>query len=339
MRESRLFSTLPYLDRMEWADGIEVLDGRDLSPLESVRRIRAAAARYPVLVLDGTARSEQVAAAIIARMRRPPPLIMTDATWKRGSSLPDRIACAAGMRAMRGPHITFCVLSSWELERFPRTWGVPAEQVRFTPFCCTLSERELELPVSDDGGVFAGGDSLRDYRTLLDAASGIDAKVTIASVRLGRLASAPANVSIGKVTPQEFAELNRGAAVVVVPLADSSDRSAGQQTYLNAMALGKPVVVTDAPGVRDYVEDCRTGLIVPVGDPGAMAAAVRRLLDPANKAEVDRMRRSARETVLSRFTRRNYIASIRNVVEEQPRRSVSVNRQGRSGAQRDATRG
>ena len=29
----------------------------------------------------------------------------------------------------------------------------------------------------------------------------------------------------------------------------------GQQTYLNAMALGKLVIVTKAPGVGDYIEN------------------------------------------------------------------------------------
>ncbi len=168
---------------------------------------------------------------------------------------------------MHGPHITFCVLSSWELERFPQTWGVPAAQVRFTPFCFTIPEHELDLPVAEDCGVFAGGDSLRDYTPLIDAARGIEARVTIASRSLDERTNAPANVSLGEVSPERFAELNRRAAVVVVALADSGDRSAGQQSYLNAMALGKPVVVTDAPGVRDYVEDREDGADRPLGRP------------------------------------------------------------------------
>jgi hypothetical protein len=321
MGEADIFSTLSS-DDPEWAERVDTLDRSGLSLLDSVRRIRAAANRYPVLVLDGTAPPEQVAAALIARMRRPPRLIMTDATWKRGSSLPDRLVCAAGMRAMYGPHMTFCVLSSWELERFPQTWGVPAAQVRFTPYCFTIPEHELDLPVAEDCGVFAGGNSLRDYTPLLDAAPDIEARVTIASQGLDGRANASANVSVGEVSPERFAELNRRAAVVVVALSSSSDRSAGQQTYLNAMALGKPVVVTDAPGVRDYVEDRKTGLIVPLGDPTAMSAALRWLLDPVNKPEVDRIRRRARDTVRSRFTWRNYIASIMGIVEEQ--RPVSL---------------
>lgn len=65
----------------------------------------------------------------------------------------------------------------------------------------------------------------------------------------------------------------------------SARRSAGQASYLNAIALGKPVVVTDAPGVRDYVDHRRTGLIVPPGDPIALREAVNWTLAPETLAE------------------------------------------------------
>ena len=66
-----------------------------------------------------------------------------------------------------------------------------------------------------------------------------------------------------------------------MPLQARDDRSSGQTTYINAMARAKAIVVTDAPGVRDYIQDSETGLIVAPGDPDAMAQAVGRLLgDP-----------------------------------------------------------
>jgi hypothetical protein len=313
---NEIFSTLHCPELPEWTERVDSLDIHGLSLLEVVRRIRAAADHYRVLVLDGTARAEQVAAAYIARMRRPPRLLLTCAQWKRGSSLPDRLLRDAGMRAMRGSHVTYCVVSNWELERFPQIWRVPPAQVRFTPSCFTISPDDLDLPVAEDWGIFSGGDSLRDYTPLLEAVGGIEVPVTIATHLLGAEADVPANVSVGGVSRERFAELNRRAAVVVVALADASDRTAGQQSYLNAMALGKSVIVTDAPGVREYVEDRKTGLIVPLGDAGAMSAALRWLLDPANKSEVDSIRHRAREMVRSRYTWRNYIASIMNVVEE-----------------------
>ena len=50
------------------------------------------------------------------------------------------------------------------------------------------------------------------------------------------------------------------------------------QALLEAMALGVPVVASDAGGNPDLVTPGRTGLLVPTGDPRAWAAAFERLL-------------------------------------------------------------
>ncbi|HLN65169.1 MAG TPA: glycosyltransferase family 4 protein [Symbiobacteriaceae bacterium] len=51
---------------------------------------------------------------------------------------------------------------------------------------------------------------------------------------------------------------------------------------VEAMAAGRPVVATRVGGVPEVVVDGETGLLVPPEDPGALAAAIRRLLrDPA----------------------------------------------------------
>jgi glycosyltransferase involved in cell wall biosynthesis len=50
------------------------------------------------------------------------------------------------------------------------------------------------------------------------------------------------------------------------------------RTNLEAMAMGLPVVTSDAPGCRDTVEDGVTGVLVPLHDPPALAAALERYL-------------------------------------------------------------
>jgi glycosyltransferase involved in cell wall biosynthesis len=49
-------------------------------------------------------------------------------------------------------------------------------------------------------------------------------------------------------------------------------------SILEAMAAGLPVVATDVGGVREAVVHDQTGLLVPAGDPPALAAALERLL-------------------------------------------------------------
>jgi glycosyltransferase involved in cell wall biosynthesis len=298
-----------------WADRVDVLERRGLSPARLVREIVKRSRGYDTVVLDGSEHYDQVAAALILRRRPKPRVVLTDATWSRGGSWLGRLARRLGIRVIDGPGVTYCVLSSEEMEAFPSTWGVDPGRVAFTPFCFTLKDADLAQPRSEEGGVFAGGDSRRDYETLLEAARRSPAPFTIATGLLDGRDDIPPNVHAERVPHERFVELLRHAAVVVVPFPAVAERSAGQQTYLNAMALGKPVIVTDSTGVRDYVEDRRTGLIVPPGDPAAMAAAIDWVLDPADADEVAKMKMAARESALGHFTRENYLSSIFGVVE------------------------
>jgi hypothetical protein len=320
----RILSTLRDHEFREWTNRVDILDREGLSLPAFLRRLLAEARRYPTVILTGTWRADQIAAMLIARMRRPPRVIMTDASWRRGTDTVDRAARRVGVGAMRGEHTTFCVLSSWEQKIFPRKWGVPEDKVRFTPYCFTVPEGELDLPLRDDGGVFVGGgdprhgrsrDPLREYRPLIEAATQVEGAITIASNELDSVPMPP-NVRAAPLSRERFAELLREATVVVVPIRGGIDRSAGQQTYLNAMALGKPVIVTDTPGVRDYIDDRETGLIVPPRDAEALAGAIRWVLDPASRAEVDRMRDRARDVTRARFSRHNYIAHILRVADD-----------------------
>jgi glycosyltransferase involved in cell wall biosynthesis len=53
---------------------------------------------------------------------------------------------------------------------------------------------------------------------------------------------------------------------------------------LEAMALGRPVVATAVGGCPEVVDEGRTGLLVPAGDPAALAGAISRLLERPEEA-------------------------------------------------------
>jgi glycosyltransferase involved in cell wall biosynthesis len=68
------------------------------------------------------------------------------------------------------------------------------------------------------------------------------------------------------------------------------------------MAAGRPVVSAGTPGAREVLRDGRDALLVPAGDPQALAAALRRLGgDPALRA---RLGEAARRTYVERGTPR-----------------------------------
>ena len=69
---------------------------------------------------------------------------------------------------------------------------------------------------------------------------------------------------------------------------------------IEAQAAGVPVVATPVGGIRETVVDGETGLLVPTGDPGGLAAAIRRLLEDRPAAEA--MAAEAKRRVRERFS-------------------------------------
>jgi glycosyltransferase involved in cell wall biosynthesis len=76
-------------------------------------------------------------------------------------------------------------------------------------------------------------------------------------------------------SPQVMASWLR-ASIAVVPSVWQEPQG---QVAMEAMLAGRPVVASDVGGLRDVVEHGSTGLMVPPGDPGALAAALDGLLD------------------------------------------------------------
>jgi glycosyltransferase involved in cell wall biosynthesis len=67
-----------------------------------------------------------------------------------------------------------------------------------------------------------------------------------------------------------------------------------------AMCMGVPVVATDVGGNSELVKDGKTGRLVPPGDAGALAAAIRHVL--ADHAQAQDMARAAQENVTSHYS-------------------------------------
>lgn len=309
-----ILATFDLPERPRWVARVDGLDAQGLGAAGLVRAVLREAPGREAVVVDGSVgpgnRYADLVAAVALR-RRPgasPPVLVAECTWSAGGARAVRAARRGAVRLLDGPRVGYCVLSSAERERFGRQWGVDDGRVTFTPYCYTFSETELDPPDDLGAGVFSGGNSLRDYDPLLDVAGGLGVPVTLATTRIppDRLTALGDTVTAGAVPHERFVALTRAARVVVVALADRADRSAGQQSYLNAMALGRLVIVPDVMGVRDYVDDGRTGLIVPPGDRGALSRALTWALDAANDERVREIGRAAAADVRRRFSPERY---------------------------------
>lgn len=118
-----------------------------------------------------------------------------------------------------------------------------------------------------------------------------------AATAIDRLRLAGSIRFTGGIREDELAELYAGAEVAVVP----SLYEGFSLPALEAMACGVPLVATTAGALSEVVGgDGEAGLLVPPGDPPALAAAIGRVLaDPALRR---RMGGCGRRRALERFT-------------------------------------
>ncbi len=128
-----------------------------------------------------------------------------------------------------------------------------------------------------------------------------------ASAIEGAMAEVEADPALGRRVRflgyrRDVPEVLRAADLFVLP----SHREGMPRSVIEAMMTGLPVVATDIRGTREEVADEKTGILVPVGNAEALAAALHRLVaDPALRA---RMGAAARRRALERFDEARVVA-------------------------------
>lgn len=229
-----------------------------------------------------------------------------------------------------------------------RELGIPEEQLALVPYQVDAAFwRPRDVP--EERLVCSAGLEHRDYPTLFRAVDGLDVRAVIGAAshwshqrNTAEDAACPANVEIGAFDYAALRDVYARAAIVVVPLADV-DFQAGVTTILEAMAMGKPVIVTHTEGQTDVVEDRRavtrgtterprpvsllrmlagasgvllepTGFYVPPDDPAALRRAIVYLLDhPDQRA---RLGAAGRRAVEQFFTLERFVDHLAGLVSD-----------------------
>ncbi len=190
------------------------------------------------------------------------------------------------------------VFGKSEIETYRQLFGLPPEKLRAeTLGIADISERIRAMkPVRKDTFYLAAGRSNRDYDFLRAAWTGHTEPLCILSDRESALDTDTIRYE-KDCHGDAYLRLLADARAVVIPLR-SRDFSSGQLVVIQAAMLGKPVIVTENDTIRDYIEDGKTGFIIPKNKE-ALWEAIRRLEDEALYTQ---MCRNAREKFEADFS-------------------------------------
>ncbi len=181
---------------------------------------------------------------------------------------------------IRRAELVLCY-SRRECDLYASRFGVPRAKFHAVPCKVNISpqwrpgrpDRTLDLPRPY---IASAGRTNRDYATLAKSCENQPWPVIVATdLILGE--DLPANMFVrSDLFWGDYLQFLADSAFVVVPL-KHSDESSGQMVMLEAMLLGKAVIVTRTTTTIEYGRNEETCVFVPPDDPEALAAAIERL--------------------------------------------------------------
>lgn len=240
-----------------------------------------------------------------------PPVIIWEVPWSPGWTYRETISRLAISRADCS-----IVFGSNQITSLKSLYGqdVPVE---FVPFCVdTEFFKSAEDRVEDGNYLFSTGLDLgRDFSLIVDALDGTDIPAVI---KIARNAEVPIdrgrNIKIIRdyLSFSEYRDLYARSRIVVVTTKQTINAS-GVTSLLEAMAMSKPVIVSDNVALRDYLPPTDAGIVVPVGDAVALRSAIVKLFSDPEAAR--RMGKRAREFVEGRFDPRTHFKAVGKILD------------------------
>ena len=222
-------------------------------------------------------------------------------------------------RALRGASHVLC--PSAYLRGLALGWGLDPERVSVLPNPAPeippLPSREgVRAALSLEGPTLAFAGRLGVQKALGVA---LEALVTVPGVTLVVAGDGPEREPLRRRARELglggrarfLGTVSRETVLRLFRAADASLLSSSWEnfphTVVEALAVGTPVIATAVGGVPEVVRDGENGLLVPPGDPVALAAAIRRFFDDGNlrrrlaEAAAGSVAEYAEETVFSRI--------------------------------------
>ena len=322
--KEHIVSTMDYPDDVEFYNRSTIIktkkDATIVDELKHILTVLKAAGKTRAILLDsasGRIQPDLLACAIMGfwRKSRRPVIVMMGDMWHKDNGIKGKVQKFILGFADKAI-VRYAPLSSEEFPFFEKSWGISKDKLRFLPYFYTFTSDDLSAPPpAQEGFIFSGGNAHRDYAPLIKAMESLPEYQLVIGSRLLDGVTLPPNVKAGQLPRPEFISKMRASRAVIVPIRKGLVRSTGHQTYLNGMLLGKPTIISDILGVREYTQNGTNAMIVD-GTPEGYVAAIRWVMDPANKPQIDAMCRSAQESAQKVYTFEAHCKRLLDIIDE-----------------------
>jgi glycosyltransferase involved in cell wall biosynthesis len=194
----------------------------------------------------------------------------------------------------------FIVHNRVEQEAYSQWLNIPIDRFEFVPLQTPIYPI-TELEDNEQPFIVAIGSGYRDYPLFFEAAQRLGYRtIVISGPRVLQGLTAPSNLEtpFGLKKPEIISLLQR-ARLVVIPLVEDG-LVAGTVAIAEALGLGCPLVVSDRPGVSDYITAGQTGLLVKPHALDPLIEAIEHLWQ--DQSLRDRLRQQSRQYALQNLT-------------------------------------
>lgn len=221
--------------------------------------------------------------------------------------------------AFRRLHQSF-TLTEVERHLYAESFGMDPSRITVVPWGVTPPTVGAERLI--DGSYIASlGGEARDYAPLIEAAAQLPDEKFVIVARPQNLAglALPANVTTMVNIPGPDAwNIVDNADMHILSL-QNSETPCGIVTVVGAMHLGKPQIMTAAPGVLEYAPEGEASIGVPGGSAEAIVQAIQQLRSHPEQAA--RMGAAARTRAAERFSEemtKNFVDSYLRTIADDP---------------------
>jgi glycosyltransferase involved in cell wall biosynthesis len=174
-----------------------------------------------------------------------------------------------------------------DISGYTRHFGISAARSSFVPFKVNIQHINLSANEISEDYIFTIGRSLRDYDSFIRAVAELPYPAVIPEFSFDNFEdrdetfrwtrqNIPSQLTIlpDSGSAEDLVRNIAKARLVVIPTRECSMCASGLSTYLDAMYLGKCVIISRGPGASDLLTE-NQALLVPPHDVAALKNAIR----------------------------------------------------------------